>query len=136
MIEVSVGIVIQNSHVLLCQRKLTARYGLKWEFPGGKTEDGEGSEDCLKRELSEELGIHAEVGELFHRQKFVYADGGAFDICYYIIPFFTGKIVNRVFESYRWVPIAELQQHDLLEGNRDVAGKLVSEYGRVAEEGH
>jgi 8-oxo-dGTP diphosphatase len=134
MIQVSVGIVIRGGKVLLCQRKQSARYGLKWEFPGGKTEAGENSGDCLKRELFEELGIQAVVGDLFHRQQFIYADGGTFDIAYHIIPDFKGALVNRVFESYLWVPVVQVQQYDLLEGNRDVAGKLVSEYGSVAQE--
>ena len=134
MINVAVGIIGKDGDALLCQRNRSARYGLKWEFPGGKVEDGENSKDCLRRELFEELGIRADIGELFHRQQFVYPDSGTFDILYYLIPSYEGEIVNRVFESCRWVPITELQSYDLLEGNWDVTEKLVSKYGRIAEE--
>ncbi|HXF99361.1 MAG TPA: NUDIX domain-containing protein, partial [Bacteroidota bacterium] len=46
MKEVSVGILLRNGHVLACQRKRSARYPLKWEFPGGKLEPGETPEDA------------------------------------------------------------------------------------------
>jgi 8-oxo-dGTP diphosphatase len=136
MIKVAVGIIIQNGHsigsnvnrVLLCQRKKSARYGLKWEFPGGKLEAGETPEDCLRRELREELSISAEIGQLFHQQHYVYPDSGMFDVFYYKVNAFTGTIVNHVFESFEWTPIVKLLEYDILDGNRDVVAKLLKEY--------
>src|SRR5580692_8898354 len=49
--------------VLICQRKADQPMSLKWEFPGGKIEAGESSEDALARELDEELGIKAVIGQ-------------------------------------------------------------------------
>src|SRR5947207_124773 len=78
MIKVAVGIIFQKgttpelSRVLLCQRNQRSRYALKWEFPGGKLENNEPLEGCLRRELHEELGIDAEIGGLFHHQHYVY----------------------------------------------------------------
>jgi 8-oxo-dGTP diphosphatase len=131
MILVAVGIIIRNSSVLLCQRRSTARYGLKWEFPGGKIEDNEHAEDCLRRELEEELGITVEIDRSYHRQSFQYPDSGSFDVSYYMIRKFVGELVNRVFETIRWVPVGELLNYDILEGNRDVVEKLVQEYGNA-----
>ncbi|MBI1803292.1 MAG: (deoxy)nucleoside triphosphate pyrophosphohydrolase [Ignavibacteriae bacterium] len=136
MIHVAVGIIIQydgtSPHVLLCQRKRTARYGLKWEFPGGKVEEAESTVDGLRRELFEELGIEAKIGRLFHRQSTTYADGGTFGVSYYLVPTFTGEIANRAFETIRWVPVAEIATYDILEGNREVVQQLVSSYAQAS----
>jgi 8-oxo-dGTP diphosphatase len=126
MIKVAVGIIIRkNSDILLCQRKPNLPYPLKWEFPGGKVIAGEAMEECLHRELKEELGINAVVGRLYHRQEYVYSDSGTFNLFYYMVTSYSGEIINNVFESYRWVPISELLNYDILEGNKHVIGKLI-----------
>jgi 8-oxo-dGTP diphosphatase len=125
MIKVAVGIIIDDGKVLLCQRKKSAPYGLKWEFPGGKVEDGEPVEECLRRELAEELGISAVIGQLYHRQHYLYPDSGTFDVFYYHVESFSGAIQNHVFESFEWVPVQSLTSYDILEGSRDVVNKLM-----------
>ncbi len=127
MTKVAVGIIVDDGKVLLCQRKRTARYPLKWEFPGGKLEPDESAELCLQRELAEELGIRGTIGLLYHQQHAVYPDSGVFDVFYYIVPGFHGAIVNHAFETYVWVPIQELPNYDILEGNRDVINKLLAD---------
>ncbi|HUL43893.1 MAG TPA: (deoxy)nucleoside triphosphate pyrophosphohydrolase [Bacteroidota bacterium] len=130
MIQVAVGIIIRKNStpdILLCQRRRSAPYPLKWEFPGGKVETGEHPEDCLHRELHEELGITAEIGDLYHQQEYVYPDKRKFDVSYYHVLKYSGTLVNRVFESYAWVPIPRLSQYDILEGNADVVKKLMHE---------
>ncbi|HMD14925.1 MAG TPA: 8-oxo-dGTP diphosphatase MutT [Bacteroidota bacterium] len=131
MIQVAVGIIIRkeiSTSVLLCRRKESARYGLKWEFPGGKVEKDETTEECLLRELTEELSITAVIGSLYHQQQYLYPDSGTFDVFYYMIRQFSGSIVNRVFESFEWVSTAKLLEYDILEGNRDVVKKLMHEF--------
>ena len=127
MIRVAVAIIRRDGSVLVCQRKKSARYGLKWEFPGGKVEDGESESDCLKRELKEELGIEAEIGSLYHRQEYEYPDSGSFDVFYYRVRSFRGNVQNRAFESFRWIRESELQTIDMLQGNRDVVERIVNE---------
>jgi len=100
---------------------------LKWEFPGGKVNDSETTEECLCRELNEELGIETKIGGLYHHQHYVYPDSGTFEVFYYIIDSYSGVIVNKVFESYRWVPISELLNYDILEGNKEVIEKLIDD---------
>src|SRR6185437_10312210 len=62
-IEVSAGLVFRNGKLLITQRHADAHLGGLWEFPGGKREADETFEQCLVRELREELGIEVEVGE-------------------------------------------------------------------------
>jgi 8-oxo-dGTP diphosphatase len=63
-IIVTAGVIIEQGKVLVTQRKEDAPYGLLWEFPGGKVEEGEEPRQALKRELKEELGIEVEVGKM------------------------------------------------------------------------
>ncbi|MDH4070268.1 MAG: (deoxy)nucleoside triphosphate pyrophosphohydrolase [Ignavibacteria bacterium] len=130
MKEVAVGILIRNNRILVCQRKETSRYPLKWEFPGGKLEKDETAVDALKRELKEELGIDAEIGNEFHRQEWQYdaepaADGHSFRIFYYLVPEHHGSLRNRAFREVRWVTPEELPAMDLLEGNREAVQRLI-----------
>jgi A/G-specific adenine glycosylase len=68
--DVTAGIIWNDEgKVLIAQRPLDGLLGGLWEFPGGKQEAGESLEECLKRELREELAIEVEVGELFTKVK-------------------------------------------------------------------
>ena len=127
MIKVAVGIITLGSQVLVCQRKRSSHYPLKWEFPGGKFEDGESAEQCLRRELREELSIDVKIGEEFFHQEWLYPDSGSFEVFYHVVPSFLGTIRNNVFEQIRWVHRAELTGIDMLDGNRDVVEKLKSQ---------
>lgn len=64
-IEVAAGLIFRSGKLLLTQRHADAHLGGLWEFPGGKREPGESFEQCLARELREELGVEVSVGELF-----------------------------------------------------------------------
>jgi 8-oxo-dGTP diphosphatase len=63
-IEVAAGLVFRDGKLLITQRPPESHLGGLWEFPGGKREAGESFEQCLRRELVEELGIEVEVHEL------------------------------------------------------------------------
>ncbi len=72
-VVVAAAIVIERGRVLLTQRKSGSHLAGLWEFPGGKVEDGEDPKDALARELREEIGIEADVGDIvdvtFHRYE-------------------------------------------------------------------
>lgn len=63
-IDVSAGVIFRDGLLLITQRQPEAHLGGLWEFPGGKRHPGESDQDCLRRELLEELGIELEIGEL------------------------------------------------------------------------
>jgi mutator protein MutT len=63
-IEVAAGLVFRNGRLLITQRRANDHLGGLWEFPGGKREPGETYEQCLRRELKEELDLEVEPGEL------------------------------------------------------------------------
>ena len=70
---VAAAIVIERGRVLLTQRKRGTHLEGAWEFPGGKVEPGEDPRDALARELREEIGVEAAVGDIvevtFHRYE-------------------------------------------------------------------
>lgn len=70
---VAAGVVVERGKVLLSRRKKGTHLAGLWEFPGGKVEPGEDPRAALRRELQEELGIVASVGEIadvmFHRYE-------------------------------------------------------------------
>ncbi|MFO0792771.1 MAG: (deoxy)nucleoside triphosphate pyrophosphohydrolase [Candidatus Brocadiaceae bacterium] len=63
-IQVACAIIEKEGKVLSAQRSKSMSLPLKWEFPGGKINNGESLIECLKRELQEELGIEAAIGHL------------------------------------------------------------------------
>ena len=70
-IEVVAAIIIKDNMVYATRRGYGEFKGW-WEFPGGKTEDGESLENALKREIREELGAEIEVGELLDTVEWDY----------------------------------------------------------------
>ena len=63
-IDVAAGLVFRDGKLLITQRHIDGHLGGLWEFPGGKREPNESFQECLARELGEELGIEVLVGEL------------------------------------------------------------------------
>jgi 8-oxo-dGTP diphosphatase len=121
---------ISGLEVLICQRKPDQPMSLKWEFPGGKIEAGESSENALARELNEELGITAVIGRRVARIRHKYRNGGTIDLQFFVVREFDGTLENRIFNDMRWAPLAELPGYDFLAADlgliRDLSeGKLL-----------
>jgi 8-oxo-dGTP diphosphatase len=73
-IAVSAGLVFRDGLLLITQRRPQDHLGGLWEFPGGKRHENESDEDCLKRELMEELGIEVEIKNLLETVSHEYAE--------------------------------------------------------------
>lgn len=124
MIVVTAAILTDGERVLVCQRKAGDRFGLKWEFPGGKVEAGETPPACLRRELAEELGIDAEVGPEVHRTDHRYPNGFTVRLLFFKILRYTGVPKNREFEQFAWARPEELAGFDFLDADREMVGRL------------
>ena len=70
--QVVAALIFKDNQILVCQRTRHQTMPLKWEFPGGKIEEGEQPRDALRRELNEELGIDATIGEEVARIRHEY----------------------------------------------------------------
>lgn len=122
-IKVSAGIVIDDNKVLLTRRAPREKHGGGWEFPGGKIELGETPQECLARELKEELNIEVSVGE---HCKTVFHDYG--DIIVELIAFYcevsNGHPIMSVHDRYVWICTQDLLQYDLLPADIPIAHKV------------
>jgi len=124
MITVTAGILSDGDRVLICQRRAGSQFPLKWEFPGGKIEEGESPEACLHRELSEELAIEAEVGPEMYRTEHRYPGGFAVRLLFFRILRSSGTPTNHAFERIEWVRQADLCAYDFLEADRELIERM------------
>jgi len=124
MKRVVAGLIWKQGKILICQRTKHQTMPLKWEFPGGKIEEGEQPRDALRRELEEELGINAIVGNEIARIRHQYPNGNAVELRFYDVHEYSGEIENRIFRDMRWESPAELPAYDFLEADRELVKSL------------
>jgi 8-oxo-dGTP diphosphatase len=122
--RVVAALILKDGKVLVCQRTRYQTMPLKWEFPGGKIEEGEQPRDALRRELDEELGIDARIGEEVARIRHEYKGGGAVELRFYAVHDFKGELENRIFRDVRWARRSELMSYDFLEADLDLVKEL------------
>lgn len=130
MKQVTAAFILRGNKILICQRTRHQSMPLKWEFPGGKIEPGEQPRDALRRELEEELGIDAVIGDEVARIRHTYKKGGAVELRFYVVQEYQGEVENRIFKDIRWVTRRELPRYDFLEADaglvKDIAaGKVL-----------
>ena len=122
------AIIGDNRRLLICQRKCSDSFPLRWEFPGGKVEPGESPIEALARELREELGIGAAIGGEVYRTSYRYGELQQ----ELLLIFFRASIdpgaapQNLVFESFEWTTPASLPSYDFLPADRELVALLAS----------
>lgn len=121
---VSAGIICRDGRVLVGQRRRGDRHAFKWEFPGGKVEQGETPQDALVRELSEELQIEATVGSELARYEHDYPSGSRVHLLFFAVRNFAGEPKARVFEQICWTDLHSLPSLDFLDGDLDFVKRL------------
>jgi len=123
---VAAALIVRGGEVLICQRRPDQPMALQWEFPGGKIEPGETAEQALARELNEELGIVAQIGQKVTHIRHNYRHGGAVDLQFFAVREFSGKLENRIFAQVRWTRLEELLDYDFLPADRGLIRDLAS----------
>ncbi len=137
MITVVAALIQQNGRLLICQRRRSDSFPLKWEFPGGKVRRGESPADALARELAEELGMEspAAIGPELYRTRHRYAEHSDYlELIFYSAalprePEWQSR--NLVFEQVRWAAPTELPNFDFLPADRELVALLSSGALRV-----
>jgi mutator protein MutT len=116
-LDVVAGVIMRDGKILIGQRKRGGRHPLKWEFPGGKVEPGEDARAALARELREELGVEAVIGEEMDSYEVRYGDGFRAQLHFYRVTQIQGEPRNLDFEQIVWERPERLPDYDFLEGD-------------------
>ena len=122
VIEVVAAIIYKDGAYFTTQRGYGEFEGM-WEFPGGKIEPGESSEDALKREIQEELGIDITIDEFLCTTNYDYPSFHLTMHCY-ICSIEAGEIVLREHKSARWLRPKELGCVEWLPADKDIISRL------------
>ncbi|MEJ6520789.1 8-oxo-dGTP diphosphatase MutT [Shewanella bicestrii] len=124
-IHVAVGIILNpNGQILLAKRPEHLHQGGKWEFPGGKVEQGETVTQALIRELKEEVALIVSASEPFMALSYDYPDKQVLlDI--HTVSEFTGEAQGLEGQQIAWVNKHELSHYDFPDANKPILSKLL-----------
>ena len=123
MKEVTAAIILKDYKVLIAQRAPDDKLANKWEFPGGKIEPGETLQECLKREIREELDVDIEVLDFFADSIYTYQSGTIKLIAFWC-KWISGDFTLNVHSHIAWVNRHELDLYDFAPADIPLVDKL------------
>lgn len=109
---VTAAIIRKNDKVLLTRRAFGERLQGFWEFPGGKLESGESLQECLERELLEELGVRSKAGDILCSCEFTY-DLGSIKLIALETTLGSDRFLPRAHDKIEWVGPKYLMTYEL-----------------------
>lgn len=109
-IPVSAALIFRGGLLLITQRHAQSHLGGYWEFPGGKREPGETPEQCLVREIREELGVTIAVGDLFAEVSHTYPEKAVY-LKFFRCTLLAGEPQPLDCAAVKWVPKSGLAEH-------------------------
>ena len=125
MKNVTAAIIEHDGRYLLARRAPEQNLAGYWEFPGGKIEANETPEDCLIRELREELHLETRVLEHFCNSVYHY-ERGAINLMAYRTEILDGEIQLTVHDEVGWFLPPELLKLNLAPADIPIAKRLAS----------
>lgn len=117
------GLLIKEGRCLIAKRRVGDALANLWEFPGGKIEIGETPEECLKREMLEELQIDVEVGTFFAETSYEY-EFGKFKLLVYLVSWQSGALSSTVHDEIAWVDQDTILNYKFVPADIPIAQKL------------
>lgn len=126
-VKVTAAVIEKDGRILIGKRKL-GRFAGRWEFPGGKLEPGETGEECLARELREELGVEVRSMAPFLSTRHIYTHM-AIELVTYRVDLLPGDFFLRDHTEIRWVLPEELDEYDFPEADKAVIDRLTGRGG-------
>ena len=111
MIDVTCALIIQNQKILVAQNNPTSDQTGKWEFPGGKIKPNETDEECIVREILEELELSVFVSRKLEEVTYDYGHK-AIRLIPFICKIGGGKIVLHDHQAIKWLSREELNDVD------------------------
>jgi 8-oxo-dGTP diphosphatase len=122
MIVVAAAVVERDGRFLLTRRLKGTHLAGTWEFPGGQCEPDESPEDCLRREIVEELAVDCTVGERLLVSRHTYPER-AVELHFFSVTL-DGEPVPQLGQEMQWVARDELRTLDLPEADADLIALL------------
>ena len=129
IIKVTCAIIERNGRVLAAQRSEAMSMPMKWEFPGGKLEDGEDPAECLVREIREELGVDVRILDSLSPVLHDYGDW-TIELLPYICEIIRGDIVLHEHRAVTWKEPPELPDLDWPDADIPVILEYLDNHGR------
>lgn len=129
MIHVACALIEKDNQVLICQRSADMKLPLKWEFPGGKQEEDESLEECLLREVEEELKLKIKIHRPLTKVEYHYPDF-SLTLYPYLCSIQSGEPTKTEHEQVIWVDQVDLWKYDW--ANADLP--IIEEYIRIVRE--
>jgi 8-oxo-dGTP diphosphatase len=127
---VAAGLIRRGRKVLVTQRSGGSFRGLCWEFPGGKLRYGETIEQCLGRELREELGIETGFKGFYGVNSHVYSDVGRHVVIILCECGITSEVPSPLHcNDVKWVPVDDLDAYNFVEADKPFVDRLLKEAG-------
>lgn len=123
MIKVAAAILIKNNELLIARRPYGDSLANCWEFPGGKIEAGETPEQCLAREILEELGLKIRVNEFFCKSRFDYPNKSIMLFAYYC-ELVSGEAQLNAHDQIDWVLVSQLENYSFAPADIPIVRKL------------
>lgn len=120
-------ITASDGRVLITQRRPDQSLPLAWEFPGGKIEPGESPVHALARELSEELGVHAQIGRIWDVLFHPYDTFDLLMLVYHCRLATAQEVRCLQVQAAAWCRLDELAGYDILAADRPLVERLVGE---------
>jgi len=137
IIVVAAALLENEGRLLICQRRRGRSFPLKWEFPGGKVQQGETPAQALERELREELGVEVHVGPEVYRTRHRYPEyQEELELIFFSVRMDAKEFENlparhggpaqagRAFEQVRWVEPRSLPGFDFLPADAELVRQL------------
>ncbi len=120
LVHVAVAVIVnQHEQVLISKRSAAQHQGNKWEFPGGKVEQGETSRQALNREIKEELGLDIQSADLLTIITHQYTDKKV-QLDVYQVSDWQGEPSALEAQPIRWVEKSELHQYEFPQANVEI----------------
>lgn len=123
-IEVGCAVIFKEGMLLIAQRKLDDSLGGYWEFPGGKRHDHESLEECLIREVQEELGVEVKPRQFLRRTEHKYPDRHLV-LYFYLCDWVSGHPVTHDCHDFRWIEPKDLRQFQFPPADEDIIKDLI-----------
>ena len=113
----------KTGKILIDKRRSGGSFGGLWEFPGGKKEAGETIEDCIKREVLEELGIEVALEEHLITIEYNYSEIRV-KLHVYHCRYLRGILQAIECDEFRWVTLDEIDRFTFPEANEQIITAL------------